>query len=221
MNLILLGPPGAGKGTQAETIAARRGVVQLSTGEMLRSAIKKGTELGLRVKGIIEAGGLVSDDIVTALIAERIQAPESAKGIIFDGFPRTLAQAAALDKLLEDHGKTLDLVIEMRVDDTKLIERIAGRFACAKCGAGYHDIYKRPKAEGVCDVCGSTEFTRRADDNAEAVRNRLMAYYRETAPLIGYYFAQGKLRSIDGMRSIDEVTCQIDQVLGEVAGVPA
>lgn len=214
MNLILLGPPGAGKGTQAEQIAAKHGIVQLSTGEMLRAAVKAGSEVGLKAKAIMESGGLVSDDIVVGIISERIDQPDCAKGFILDGFPRTLPQAAALESLLASKGKTLDAVIEIKVDDEALVERITGRFSCASCGAGYHDKYKTPAKEGVCDKCGSTEFSRRADDNEETVRNRLMAYYRETAPLIGYYFARDRLKSVDGMADIDEVTRQIHAILG-------
>lgn len=216
MNLILLGPPGAGKGTQAGAIAASRGLVQLSTGDMLRAAVKAGTEVGKQAKEIMERGALVPDDVVVRIIDERIGQPDCENGFILDGFPRTLPQAAALDKLLTKKGKGLDLVIELKVDDAALVERISGRFACAKCGAGYHDKFKQPKTPGVCDVCGSTEFVRRADDNAETVKNRLMAYYKETAPLIGYYFAKGKLKSIDGMAPIDQVTREIERLLAEV-----
>ncbi|MBL8564615.1 MAG: adenylate kinase [Hyphomicrobiaceae bacterium] len=214
MNLILLGPPGAGKGTQAERIAATRGLKQLSTGEMLRAAVKAGTEIGRRADAVMKSGGLVSDEIVIGIIDERIDQPDCANGFILDGFPRTLAQASALDKLLKQKGKTLDAVIEIRVDDSALVERISGRFSCAKCGAGYHDLHKMPKVAGTCDQCGSTEFSRRADDNAETVKNRLMAYYRETAPLIGYYYALGYLQSVDGMAPIDEVTVQLNKALG-------
>ncbi len=214
MNLILLGPPGAGKGTQAEQISAKYGIVQLSTGEMLRAAVKAGSEVGLKAKAIIESGGLVSDETVVGIISERIDQPDCAKGFILDGFPRTLPQAAALETLLGSKGKTLDAVIEIKVDDEALVERITGRFSCAKCGAGYHDKYKTPSKEGVCDKCGSTEFSRRADDNEETVRNRLMAYYRETAPLIGYYFAKDRLKSVDGMADIDDVKRQINAILG-------
>jgi adenylate kinase len=214
MNLILLGPPGAGKGTQAEMLAASRGLKQLSTGEMLRAAVKAGSEVGKRAEAIMKSGGLVSDEIVIGIIADRIDQPDCAGGFILDGFPRTLAQASALDKLLKDKGKTLDAVLEIKVDDTALVERISGRFSCSKCGAGYHDTFKQPKVAGSCDSCGSTEFTRRADDNAETVKNRLMAYYRETAPLIGYYYALGYLQSVDGMAPIDEVTRQIGAALG-------
>lgn len=214
MNLILLGPPGAGKGTQAEQIAAKRGLVQLSTGEMLRAAVKAGTEVGLKAKAIMESGGLVSDEIVVGIISERIDQPDCANGFILDGFPRTLPQAAALEKLLGQKGKTLDAVIEIKVDDEALVERITGRFSCGKCGAGYHDKYKQPATAGVCDKCGSNEFVRRADDNEETVRNRLMAYYRETAPLIGFYFAKDRLKTVDGMANINEVSKQIDAILG-------
>lgn len=213
MNLILLGPPGAGKGTQAAAIAARHGLVQLSTGDMLRAAVKAGTEVGKRAKAIMERGALVPDEVVIRIIDERIAQPDCDKGFILDGFPRTLAQAAALDDLLAAKDRKLDLVIELKVDDEVLVKRIAGRYACAKCGAGYHDEYKQPKAAGICDVCGSTEFVRRADDNAETVRNRLLAYYKETSPLIGYYFAKGKLKSIDGMAPIEQVTQEIERLL--------
>lgn len=216
MNLIILGPPGAGKGTQAQELAKRRGLVQLSTGDMLRAAVKAGTEVGRQASQIMETGGLVSDEIVIRIIAERIEQPDCANGFILDGFPRTLAQAAALDKLMASKHKALDLVIELKVDDAALIDRISGRFACAQCGTGYHDTSKRPKVEGVCDVCGAREFTRRADDNAETVKNRLMAYYRSTSPLIGYYFAKGNLVSLDGMAPIPEVARQIDEVLNRV-----
>jgi len=216
MNLILLGPPGAGKGTQAAAIAASHGLVQLSTGDMLRAAVKAGAEVGLRAKAIMERGGLVPDEVVIRIIDERIAQPDCAAGFILDGFPRTLPQAAALDKLLAGKGSQLDLVIELKVDDAALVDRIAGRYACAKCGAGYHDKFKQPKTPGVCDVCGSTEFVRRADDNAETVKKRLLAYYKETSPLIGYYFAKGKLKSIDGMAPIEQVTREIERLLADV-----
>jgi adenylate kinase len=217
MNLILLGPPGAGKGTQAKAISDKRGLAQLSTGDMLRAAAAAGTKVGRKAKAIMDRGQLVPDQVVVAIIEQRIAQPDCRNGFILDGFPRTLAQAAALDELLAAHGKRLDAVIEMRVDDAALIERIAGRFACAKCGEGYHDRFKRPVREGVCDKCGSTKFTRRADDNAETVKTRLMAYYRETSPLIGYYFAKGKLETVDGMASIEDVTRQIEDVLARHA----
>ena len=221
MNLILLGPPGAGKGTQAQQLADKRGLVQLSTGEMLRAAVRAGTEIGKRAEAVMKSGALVSDDIVIGIIAERIDQPDCASGFILDGFPRTLPQAAALDKLLKEKRKTLDHVLELKVDDGALIDRISGRFSCSKCGAGYHDTYKQPKVAGVCDNCGSTEFTRRADDNAETVKNRLMAYYRETAPLTGYYFCKGNMTSVDGMAPIDEVGRQLEAALDQPARAPA
>lgn len=217
MKLILLGPPGAGKGTQAEIISQKRGLARLSTGDMLRAAVKAGTEVGRTAKAIMDRGELVPDAVVIKIIEQRIAEPDCTRGFILDGFPRTLNQAAALDQLLKAHGKELDAVIEMKVDDAALIERIAGRFSCAKCGAGYHDSFKRPVREGVCDVCGGAQFVRRADDNAETVKTRLMAYYRETAPLIGYYFARSKLRTVDGMPSIADVERQIEQVLEPIA----
>lgn len=214
MNLILLGPPGAGKGTQAEGIAKKRGLIQLSTGDMLRQAVKAGTPVGQEASVIMEAGGLVPDAIVIKIIAERIAQPDCGKGFILDGFPRTLNQAAALDDLLGSQGKQIDLVIELKVNEAALIDRISGRFVCANCGASYHDTTCKPKVEGVCDRCGSKEFVRRPDDNPETVKNRLMAYYRETAPLIGYYFAKGRLRSVDGMAPIADVAGKIDGLLG-------
>lgn len=211
MNLIFLGPPGAGKGTQAQAMAQRHSLAQLSTGEMLRSAVRAETEIGLKAKAIMEEGGLVPDKIVIDIIAARLVAPECAGGFILDGFPRTLAQAAVLDTLLDKLGKRLDAVIEIRVEDAALVDRLSGRFSCAKCGHGYHDRHKLPATAGVCDACGSSEFTRRADDNAETLKNRLMAYYRETSPLIGYYFARGKLHKVNGMAAIDEVAGQIER----------
>ena len=213
MNLILLGPPGAGKGTQAEIITQKRGLVQLSTGDMLREAVKDGTPIGEEASAVMEAGGLVPDEIVIKIVAERLSASDCANGFILDGFPRTLNQAAALDNLLQAQGKQLDVVIEIKVDDAVVVDRISGRYMCADCGASFHDTNHKPKVPGVCDRCGSTEFIRRKDDNAETVRNRLMAYYRETSPLIGYYFAKDKLRSVDGMAPISEVSSQIEAVL--------
>ena len=220
MILILLGPPGAGKGTQAKEIARRRSLVQLSTGDMLRAAIAAGSEVGLKAKTVMAAGGLVDDAIVIKIIADRIEQPDSAKGFILDGFPRTLAQAAALDALLKAKKRKLDAVIELKVEDEVLVDRVAGRFTCANkaCGEGYHDKYKRPKKEGVCDVCGSKEFVRRPDDNAETIRTRLAAYYKETSPLVGYYFAKGMLKSVDAMADIGQVTNAIDALLTDIAG---
>jgi len=213
VNLILLGPPGAGKGTQAEELVKRRGLVQLSTGGMLREAVKAGSPIGIKAKPLMEQGLLVPDEIVVGAVSERLTKPDAAKGFILDGFPRTLAQAAALDRLLADRHLRLDSVIELKVDDAALIGRISGRFACARCGTGYHDTSKQPKVAGVCDNCGSTEFTRRADDNAATVEKRLMEYYRETAPLIGYYFAKGTLKRVDGMAPIADITKAIEAAL--------
>jgi adenylate kinase len=215
-NLMLLGPPGAGKGTQAKEIATRHGLVQLSTGHMLRAAVSAGTETGRRVKEIMAKGDLVPDDVVIELISQRMDQPDCKAGVILDGFPRNLPQAAALDKVLKEKKKKLDAVIELKVDDNQLIQRIVGRFTCAKCGEGYHDRFKRPKVRGVCDVCQSTEFTRRPDDNSDTVTRRLMVYYRETSPLLGYYFCKGSLRSVDGMAPIAQVAKEIDKALGEI-----
>jgi adenylate kinase len=213
MKLILLGPPGAGKGTQAKEIEGKRGLVQLSTGDMLRAAVKSGNPLGVQLKAVMDRGELVSDDIVIRIIAERIAQPDCAKGFILDGFPRSLGQASALDQMLADNGTKMDLVIELKVDPNRLVERIVGRYTCTKCGEGYHDRFKQPKVAGVCDVCGNKEFSRRADDNAETVTTRLMAYYRETSPLIGYYYCKGNLRSVDGMAPIGEVAKAIDGLI--------
>lgn len=217
MNLILLGPPGAGKGTQSKWIAERRGLVQLSTGDMLRAAVKAGSDLGKQVKAIMDKGLFVPDDVVIGIISERIDQADCANGFILDGFPRTLNQAAALERLLAEKNKKMDAVIDLKVDYNQLVERIVGRYACAKCGEGYHDRFKRPKVRGVCDVCNSTEFTRRDDDNAETVTTRLMTYYRETAPLIGFYFCLGTLRSVDGMAPIEQVATAISTILDQTA----
>lgn len=216
MYLILLGPPGAGKGTQAKEIAARHNLVQLSTGDMLRAAADAGTDMGRRAATLMERGDLVPDDVVINIIAERIDEPDCRAGVIFDGFPRTLAQASALDEVLAGRKKKLDAVIELRLDDKRLVDRIVGRFTCGKCGTGYHDRFKRPKVRGVCDVCGASDFRRRDDDNAETVMNRLMVYYRETAPLIGYYYCKGSLKTVDGMATIDAVTAQIEKALAGI-----
>ena len=216
MRLILLGPPGAGKGTQAKRLSARHGIPQLSTGDMLRAAIANGTETGKRAKAVMDAGKLVSDEIVNGIVAERIEADDARGGFILDGYPRTLEQADAIARLLDERGTPLEHVVELRVDDDALVDRVAGRFTCANCGEGYHDTFKRPAAAGVCDVCGSTEFKRRPDDNAETMRTRLAAYYKETAPLVGYYYAKGMLRRLDGMGEIDEVAAEIDGTLDAV-----
>ena len=214
MNLIVLGPPGAGKGTQAKRLEAAYGIVQLSTGDMLRVEVASGSELGRKAKEIMEAGGLVPDDLIIDMISGRIDQDDCKKGFILDGFPRTTPQAEALDGMLREKSLKLDFVIEMKVDDEAMVERITGRYTCAKCGAGYHDSFQKPKVEGVCDKCGSSEFTRRADDNAETVRARLAAYHEQTAPIITYYAGKGSLQSIDGMAAIDEVTAQMKEVIG-------
>lgn len=213
MNIILLGPPGAGKGTQAKMLEDRRGLVQLSTGEMLRAAAAAGSSVGRKAKANMDRGELVPDDVVVGIISERLDEPDVAGGFILDGFPRTVAQAETLDKLLKEKGKKLHGVVEMRVDDDALCERITGRFSCAKCGEGYHDKFKKPKKPGICDKCGSTEFIRRADDNEETVRSRLKAYHAQTEPLIGYYKARGKLKSVDGMAPIPAVFMEIGEAL--------
>ncbi|MEP2978601.1 MAG: adenylate kinase [Lentilitoribacter sp.] len=210
MRLILLGPPGAGKGTQAHRLVDKYSIPQLSTGDMLRAAVAAGTETGKRAKDIMDAGGLVSDDIVNAIISDRIEQDDCANGFILDGYPRTLQQADATEALLSSKGMKLDAVVELAVDDSVLVERISGRYTCANCGAGYHDVNLKPAKEGVCDKCGGTEFKRRPDDRAETVVDRLQTYYKETAPLIGYYYAKGLLRSVDGMADIDDVTKEID-----------
>jgi adenylate kinase len=213
MNIILLGPPGAGKGTQASRLEAERGMVQLSTGDMLRAAVSAGTPTGIKAKAVMEAGELVSDEIVSGIIGERLDQPDTAKGVIFDGYPRTAAQAASLDELLAARGRTLDHVIELAVDEDALVDRITGRFTCGTCAEGYHDRYKRPKLDGVCDVCGSTQFKRRPDDNEETVRTRMAEYRAKTAPILPIYEARGLVQRVDGMADIDDVTAAIQSIL--------
>jgi adenylate kinase len=217
MNRILLGPPGAGKGTQAERLVAERGMVQLSTGDMLREARKADTPLGHQVAGIMDSGALVSDDIVSALIDAKLGTLSDGQGAIFDGYPRTIAQAESLDSILAAHGRTLDHVIELIVDEEALVDRIAGRFSCAHCGAPYHDRFKRPKAEGICDVCGGHDFKRRRDDNEETVRRRMAEYRAKTAPILPYYEQRGLVRSVDGMAPVQAVAAQIDEILDGTA----
>ena len=217
MNIILLGPPGAGKGTQAERLVAERGMVQLSTGDMLREARKADTPLGHQVAGIMDAGALVSDDIVSALIDDKLGTLGREQGAIFDGYPRTIAQAESLDSILSAHDRTLDHVIELVVDEDVLVERIAGRFSCANCGAPYHDKFKRPKVEGTCDVCGSHAFKRRPDDTEETVRTRLAEYRAKTAPILPYYERGGLVRRVDGMASVEVVAAEIDAILDAAA----
>jgi adenylate kinase len=216
LNIILLGPPGAGKGTQAARLQAGRGMVQLSTGDMLREAVAAGTPIGLQAKAIMERGELVSDAIVSALIGERLDAA-AEQGAIFDGFPRTRAQADALDLLLTERGRRLDHVIELAVDEDALVKRITGRFSCARCGTGYHESFKPTQVPGVCDVCGSTEFVRRKDDNEQTVRTRMAEYRAKTEPILPYYGARGLVRRVDGMASVDEVAAQIDAILNGTA----
>ncbi|MDR6787385.1 adenylate kinase [Sphingomonas sp. BE138] len=212
MNIILLGPPGAGKGTQAQRLVEQHGLVQLSTGDMLRAAVKAGTPVGLQAKAVMEAGELVSDAIVSALIGERLDSG-TANGAIFDGYPRTAAQAEALDLLLDERGQKLDAVIELEVDEDALVERIVGRFTCANCGTGYHDRFKQPKVERTCDVCGAHEFKRRPDDNEDTVRTRMAEYRAKTAPIIPIYEARGLVSRVDGMGAMDAVTAQIEAIL--------
>ncbi len=212
LNIILLGPPGAGKGTQAARLVATRGMVQMSTGDMLREAVKAETPVGQQVKAVMAAGELVSDAIVSALIGERLD-QEDGKGAIFDGYPRTQAQAEALDLLLAERGRKLAYVIELDVDEAALVERIVGRFTCAQCGAGYHDSFAQPTVEGTCDICGAREFKRRPDDNEATVRTRMAEYRAKTAPILPYYEARGLVRRVDGMAEMDEVSAAIAGIL--------
>ena len=213
MNIILLGGPGAGKGTQARLLEEKYGMIQLSTGDMLRAAVKNEEPLGLEAKSIMAAGKLVPDALMVNLIKGRIAKPDCAKGFILDGFPRTVPQAEALDKMLAEQSKNLHAVIELKVDEDALIVRVSGRFTCAKCGAGYHDTFKPTTKAGVCDKCGSTEFSRRADDNAETMKTRLAAFNEQTAPILPYYKAKGLLKTVDGMADMQDVTASIEAVL--------
>ena len=213
ISLVLLGPPGAGKGTQARKLEERFGLVQLSTGDLLRAAVAAGTEAGLAAKAVMERGDLVSDEIVIAILRDRLAEPDCANGVIFDGFPRTLAQAAALDDLIAEAGGRISAAIELSVNDTAMVERISGRFTCASCGEGYHDRFKAPSVSGQCDNCGSTEFKRRADDNAVTVAERLKAYHAETAPLVAYYSAQNLVQRVDAMQAIDKVEAALTAIV--------
>jgi adenylate kinase len=213
MNLILMGPPGAGKGTQAKRLQANNGIVQLSTGDMLRAEVASGSELGRKAKKVIDAGGLVSDELIIAMLSARIEKADCRNGFILDGFPRTSRQAEALDRMLKKKGMKIDHVIELTVDDGMIVRRITGRYTCAKCGTGYHDEFQKPAKPGVCDKCGGREFVRRADDNAETVRARLKAYHDQTAPVISHYRKKGVMESVDGMASIDDVAAALSAVV--------
>jgi adenylate kinase len=213
VNIILLGPPGAGKGTQASRLERERGMVQLSTGDMLRGAVAAGTPVGLKAKAVMEAGELVSDEIVIGILSDRLDQPDTVQGFILDGFPRTVAQAEALDVMLAEKHRKLDCVIELDVDEEALVDRITGRFSCKECGAPYHDRYQLPKQEGTCDVCGSHSFSRRPDDNEATVRTRMAEYRAKTAPILPYYEAKGLVRHVDGMADIEHVTAAIEAIL--------
>lgn len=213
MKIILLGPPGCGKGTQSKRLETAKSLIQLSTGDMLRAAAEAGTELGLKAKAIMDGGNLVADEVVVAIIGESLDQLDANQGIVLDGFPRNVAQAEELDKLLSSRGQGLDAVIELKADDEALVRRVTGRYKCDTCGQGYHDDFEQPKVSGVCDKCGGTSFSRRKDDTAETVLNRLSVYHDETRPVIAYYDKKGILSSVDGMADIDEVTKQINEVL--------
>ncbi len=213
--LILLGPPGAGKGTQARMLEKRYGLVQLSTGDLLRAAVADGSEAGKAADKVMKSGGLVSDEIVIAILRDRLSDPDTAKGVILDGFPRTTVQAEALDDLLAENGQRIDAAISLEVDDEAMVHRIAGRYTCGECGEGYHDSFKKPKVEGVCDVCGASNMKRRSDDNAETVAERLAAYHKQTAPLITYYEERGALQRINAMGSIDEIATTVSRAVAD------
>lgn len=213
MNVVLIGPPGAGKGTQAKRLEEAYQIVQLSTGDMLRAEVASGSDLGSKAKKIMEAGGLVPDEVTVAMISRRIDQEDCANGFILDGFPRTVPQAEALGEMLSEKGKLIDHVMAIEVDPEAMIARITGRFSCSECGAGYHDDFQPTKVEGVCDTCGGTTFTRRADDNAETVRSRLAAYDEQTAPILSFYREKGALKTVDGMADIDEVTASLKEII--------
>lgn len=215
--LILLGPPGAGKGTQARMLEERFGLVQLSTGDLLRAAVAAGSEAGMQAKAVMEAGGLVSDDIVLAILRDRLAAPDCAQGVVLDGFPRTTGQAEALDHLLAERGQAVNAAISLEVDDAKMVIRITGRVTCGSCGEGYHDTFKPPATEGVCDICGGQEMKRRADDNAKTVMSRLDAYHAQTAPLLRYYDAKAVLHTVDAMGEIDVIAGKLARIAGRLA----